>query len=65
MHGCLNERELADRWGLSPRTLQRWRVEGRGPSYLKLGGRISYRLSDIEAYEERQLRLSAHEPAEG
>ena len=30
----LNENELAQRWGLSPKTLQRWRSEGRGPRYL-------------------------------
>jgi hypothetical protein len=32
----LNENELAQRWGVSPKTLQRWRSEGRGPRYLKL-----------------------------
>jgi transposase-like protein len=30
----LNENELAQRWGISPKTLQRWRSEGRGPRYL-------------------------------
>ena len=37
----LNENELAQRWGLSPKTLQRWRSEGRGPRYLKLSKRVS------------------------
>ncbi len=27
---AINEQELAERWGLSPKTLQRWRSEGRG-----------------------------------
>ena len=27
----LNENELAQRWGISPKTLRRWRREGRGP----------------------------------
>ena len=31
----LNENELAQRWGIRPKTLQRWRCEGRGPKYLK------------------------------
>ncbi|WIM04520.1 MAG: hypothetical protein OHM77_07315 [Candidatus Nitricoxidivorans perseverans] len=26
---AINEHELAERWGLSPKTLQRWRCEGR------------------------------------
>jgi predicted DNA-binding transcriptional regulator AlpA len=49
----LTEREVATRCKLSVRTLQRWRYIGMGPSYLKLGGRIVYRLSDVEAWEER------------
>ena len=36
----LNENELAQRWGISPKTLQRWRSEGRGPKYLKLSKRV-------------------------
>ena len=27
----LSEADLASRWGMSPKTLQRWRMEGRGP----------------------------------
>ena len=50
----LNQRELAKRWGISPRTLERWRSIGFGPAFLKLGGRVAYRLSDIEAFEAAQ-----------
>ena len=52
----LNQVELARRWSLSHRTLERWRWEGRGPQYLKIGGRVVYRLSDIEAYEAGRQR---------
>ena len=52
----LNQKQLARRWGLSPRTLERWRCQGRGPDYLKLVGRVSYRLSDVEAFEATQFR---------
>lgn len=52
----LNQIELADRWNISERTLERWRWRGEGPAYLKLGGRVIYRLQDIEAYEEQVLR---------
>lgn len=51
-----DQRELAERWGISPKTLERWRWLGQGPKFLKLGGRIAYRLTDIEAYEQQQLR---------
>ena len=50
--------ELARRWKLSPRTLERWRWTGEGPRYVKLGGRVVYRLQDIEEYEVGQLRDS-------
>lgn len=54
----LNQIELSDRWGLSHRTLERWRWIGEGPPYLKIGGRVVYRLEDIERYELEQLRVS-------
>ena len=54
----LNQVELSRRWSLSPRTLERWRWLGEGPRYLKIGGRVVYRLEDIEAYEVGQVRDS-------
>ena len=60
----LNQVELARRWSLSHRTLERWRWEGRGPRYLKIGGRIVYRLSDIEAYEAVQQRNAIASPSQ-
>ncbi len=51
-----NQKQLAERWGISPKTLERWRWLGQGPKFLKLGGRIVYRLEDIEAFEEQRLR---------
>jgi predicted DNA-binding transcriptional regulator AlpA len=53
---CLSEKLLARRWGFSHRTLERWRHDGTGPTYLKIGGRVVYRLSDIEAYEASRQR---------
>jgi Helix-turn-helix domain len=50
----LSTQELAERWNISRRTLDRWRWVGAGPVFLKLGGRVVYRLADIEAFEEAQ-----------
>jgi hypothetical protein len=47
----LSETDLAWRWGMNPKTLQRWRMEGRGPSYLKLGKRVNYPLNAVIAFE--------------
>lgn len=52
----LNQVQLARRWHLSPRTLERWRWEGIGPHYLKIGGRVVYQLSEVEGYEEACVR---------
>jgi predicted site-specific integrase-resolvase len=48
--------QVADRWQMSVRTLERWRWLGQGPRFMKLGGRVAYRLEDIEAFETEQLR---------
>ena len=58
----LNQIELSRRWSISPRTLERWRWIGQGPRFLKIGGRVIYRLADIEAYEAEQLRSSTVQP---
>ena len=55
---CMNQLELAVRWKISHRTLERWRWTGEGPKFLKVGGRVVYRLSDIEEYEQAIVRSS-------
>lgn len=55
----LNQSELALRWRISPRTLERWRWLKTGPNYHKLGGKIAYALDDVEAYERRR-RAETH-----
>lgn len=45
----------ADYLGLSVSTLEKMRHEGRGPRYLKLGGRVFYQVQDLDAYIERSL----------
>ncbi len=47
----LNQAELAERWGVSEATLERWRSDGNGPIFMKLQGRVLYRLEDVELYE--------------
>lgn len=54
----MNQKDLARRWGISTSTLERWRWLGEGPRYIKLGGRVVYRLTDIEAFEADKLRSS-------
>ena len=55
---ALDENELAARWGLSVKTLRRWRQEQLGPVFCKLGARVTYLISEIEAFERRVSRYS-------
>lgn len=56
---CLNQKELAKRWTISHRTLERWRWAGEGPAYMKIGGRVVYRMADIEAFERNVMNTTA------
>ncbi len=55
---ALDETELAARWGLSVKTLRRWRQEQLGCVFLKLGARVIYPIAEIEAFERRVSRHS-------
>lgn len=55
--------------GVSKNTLANWRVDGRGPRYIKLGASrtsaIRYKRSDIEAYIALMTRSSTADPGPG
>jgi hypothetical protein len=55
---AIDENELATRWGLSVKTLRRWRQESLGPVFCKLGARVTYLISEVEAFERRVSRYS-------
>ena len=55
---ALDDNELAVRWGLSVKTLRRWRQEQLGPIFCKLGARVTYLISEVEAFERRVSRHS-------
>ena len=50
--------QAAEWANLSPRTLERMRIEGRGPTYRKHGRRVIYAESDLIAWSENQKRIS-------
>ena len=55
----LTERQFCERYRVSARTAQRWRVTGDGPPFVRLGPhKIVYRLSDAETWAAR--RTFAH-----
>ena len=52
----LTPEALAERWEIETDTLTQWRWNGRGPKFLKIGGRVRYRLEDIEVFEEQNVK---------
>lgn len=57
----ISEELLAERWFCSVSRIQRWRSQKIGPPYIKMMGRILYRVSDIEAYEQSCLVIPGKE----
>lgn len=44
--------EVADAMGISVDALKQMRYRGVGPKFIKVGSRVRYRWSDVEAYLE-------------
>lgn len=59
----LETEPAAQRLSLSPRTLEKWRMTGRGPTFMKLGRRVLYSETDLTAFAESRRRTSTSEAA--
>lgn len=53
----MTERELAERLGLSPWTIRKWRLKG-GLPHIHVGRRIFYRQEAVEAWMDELERAS-------
>jgi excisionase family DNA binding protein len=42
--------ETAQRTKVAKQTLARWRSEGKGPAFVKLGRKVAYRAEDVAAW---------------
>jgi hypothetical protein len=64
--GYIPEAEIAAELNLSPRTLRKWRAQGEGPPFIKIGRRIFYRDASRETWlrqqEREPVRSAADEP---
>ena len=58
----LTTAEAAKVVGLSPRSLERYRVTGEGPLYYKLGRRVLYRRGDLVTWMRERVRRSTSDP---
>jgi predicted DNA-binding transcriptional regulator AlpA len=55
----------ARRLGLQPSTLHSWRWSGRGPRFVKLGGRVRYSAADLDQFIDEHTRTSTSDPGSG
>jgi predicted DNA-binding transcriptional regulator AlpA len=54
----LTPKEAAVKLGLAEATLAKWRWDGSGPPYAKLGSRVLYREEDLENWVLASIRQS-------
>jgi len=54
----LDTLRTAEKLGISPRSLEKWRLTGGGPPFLKLGRRVLYDPQDLEEWLEESRRFS-------
>jgi predicted DNA-binding transcriptional regulator AlpA len=50
----ISERRVAAMLGCAPRTLQRWRTEGKGPPSTKIGRKVYYEFNELQKWIDRE-----------
>lgn len=58
----LTTTEVAAVLEIAPGTLENWRVQGKGPPYLKLYGHVRYSPTAVQAWVEAQTRRHTSDP---
>lgn len=53
---CIDNDELAARLKIARTTPPQWRASGTGPAYVKVNGRVRYRIADVEAWLAENTR---------
>ncbi len=61
----LTQQRLSDLIDVSERSLERWRVEGTGPAFVKAGRKVLYRAVDVDDWLAASRRKSTSEQFEG
>lgn len=60
----LSTGDAAERLGVSGSYLNKLRVTGGGPAFLKIGARVAYDPADLVAWLDAQRRSSTHDQGE-
>ena len=61
----INPAALAEKLDSSPQTLANWRSSGKGPAFIKVGGRVMYDDADVDAWLHAQRRTSTAQNSTG
>ena len=56
MQNLLRETEAAKFLNIAPSTLRRWRVDGSGPAFTKIGGAVRYPIGCLLEFIDQKLR---------
>lgn len=52
----MTTREVAAFLGLSAGTPCTWRYQGKGPNYYKVGNAVRYKIDDVEAWKNENVK---------
>ena len=63
MDAFFNTSEIAARLGVAEVTVRKWRISGSGPRFIRCGGNIRYRWTDIESWVSSRTVSSTSEAA--
>lgn len=58
----LTTRQAANMLGLSTRVLEKWRLEGRPPSFVKFGWAVRYSRAELDRFAAEAERRSTADP---
>lgn len=64
METLLTPDQTAERLCVAEMTLRKWRWEGKGPRFVKMGRKVLYRQVDLNDYVEGQVRVSTSDMGE-
>ena len=59
--GLLDTEAAAKYLGVAEKTLRNWRAELRGPSYVKFGAAVKYRVRDLDQFIAKHVITPARE----
>ena len=54
LEALLTQQQLADLFGVSWKTIERWRHEGTGPAWVRVGQGVRYQPYDVKAWLDRR-----------